>query len=83
MASDADFLMVSGDQVDSVQSGQVGYTDLSDSTGSDIDISTLIIHCDQNLSLVPHRFGKWVHDAGKGQALGSKPNLPVKGYNNR
>ena len=37
------------DRADSPLSGQVGFTDLSDS-GSDIDIHDLVDHSDQNLS---------------------------------
>ena len=48
-APDADFFMASGDRPDSSHSGQVGFTDLSDS-GADIDIDALIYHSDQNLS---------------------------------
>ena len=48
LASDVDFLTASGEGADSSQSGQV-VTDLSDS-GSDIDISALIEHSNQNLA---------------------------------
>ena len=50
LVSDAEFLTVSGDQADSSQAGQVGYTDLSDSSRSDSDISASINHSNQNLS---------------------------------
>ena len=53
LASDAEFLTALGDQADLSPSGQVGYTDLSDSCRSDIDISTLLEHSDQNLSPCP------------------------------
>ena len=42
LASDAEFLTELGYQTDPSQSEQVGKTDLSDSSGSDIDISALI-----------------------------------------
>ena len=48
LASDVDFMTVSGERADSSQSGQV-VTDLSDSR-SDIDIPALVDHSDQNLS---------------------------------
>ena len=67
LASDTDFLMGSGDRADSPQSGQVGFTDLSDS-GSDIDIDALGDHSDQNLSSNSHVSKHQVHNAGKGQA---------------
>ena len=51
LASDVDFLTASGEVAGSSQSGQV-VTDLSDS-GSDIDISGLVEHSDQNLSSSP------------------------------
>ena len=62
------FLWCREDQADSSLSGQVGYTDLSDSFGSDIDISTLIDHSDQNLCPMSHGFGPRVQDANQGQA---------------
>ena len=65
-ASDVCFLTASGDGPASLQSGQVGFTDLSDS-GSDIDIDALVDHSDQNLSSDSHVFER-VHNAGKGQA---------------
>ena len=67
LASDADFLSMSGDRADSSQSRQVGFTDLSDS-GSDIDIDALIDHSEQNLSPNSHGFDHQVHKTDKGQA---------------
>ena len=66
LASNVDFLMASGEAADSSQSGQV-VTDLSD-TGSDIDISPLIEHSDQNLSSSPVLSGPSVQKARQGQA---------------
>ena len=66
LASDVDFLTASGEGADSSQSGQV-VTHLSDS-GSDIDISALIEHSDQNLSSSPTHSGPGVQKARKGQA---------------
>ena len=66
LASDVDFLTASGGGADSVQTGQV-VTDLSDS-GSDIDISALVDHSDQNLSSSPIFSGRGVHKATEGQA---------------
>ena len=57
-----------GDEADSSQSQQVGYTDLSDSSGPDIDISALIDHSDQKLSPMSHSFGHQVQDANQIQA---------------
>ena len=75
LASDVDFLMASGEGADSSQSGQV-VTDLSDS-GSDIDISALIEHSDQNLSSSPTHSGLGVQkDKGQAsQASGSNVGL--------
>ena len=76
LASDVDFLMASGEGADSSQSGQV-VTDLSDS-GSDIDISALIEHSNQNLSSSPTHSGPDVQKARKGQtsqASGSNVGL--------
>ena len=42
----AESLMALWDQADSSQSGQIDNTDLSDSSGSGIDISTLFDHSD-------------------------------------
>ena len=73
LASDTDFLTVSGDRPDSSQSRQVAFTDLSDS-GSDIATDALIDHSDQNLSPHSHVFEQRVHNAGKDlepQASGS------------
>ena len=56
LKSDADFLMALEDRADSSQCGQGGFTDPSDSR-SDIDISALIQHPDQNLPPIPHGFG--------------------------
>ena len=72
LASDADFLTVSGEGPSSSQPGQVCFTDLSD-FGSDIDIDALVDHSDQNLSSESHGFDR-VHNAGKGhtpQPMGS------------
>ena len=66
LASDVDFLTASGKGADSSKSGQV-VTDLSDS-GSDIDISALIEHSDQNLSSSPVVSGHGVQKARQGQA---------------
>ena len=66
LVSDVDFLTASGEGADSSQSGQV-VTDLSDS-GSDIDISALVEHSDQNLSSNPIVSGPGVQKARKGQA---------------
>ena len=66
LVSDVDFLTASGEGADSSQSGQV-VTDLSDS-GSDIDISALIEHSDQNLSSSPVVSGPGVQKARQGQA---------------
>ena len=70
LASDVDFLTASGGGADSSQSGQV-VTDLSDS-GSDIDVSALVDHSDQNLSSSPIFSGQGVHKAREGQA--SRPS---------
>ena len=59
--------MVSRDRADSLQSGQVGFTDLSDSR-FDIDEDALIDHSDQNLSPNPHVFDHQVYKPDKGQA---------------
>ena len=48
-------LDASGERADSSKSGQVVFTDLSDS-GSDIDISALVEQSDQNLSSSPVTF---------------------------
>ena len=66
LASDADFLTASGDGVNSSQSGQV-FTDLSDS-GSDIDISGLLEHSDQNLSPIHTPSQSGVTETRQGQA---------------
>ena len=66
LASDVDFLTASGVGADSSQSGQV-VTDLSGS-GSDIDISALIEHSDQNLPSSPVHSGHGVQNARKGQS---------------
>ena len=70
LASDVDFLTASGGGADSVQTEQV-VTDLSDS-GSDIDVSALVDHSDQNLSSSPIFSGRGVHKANEGQA--SRPS---------
>ena len=72
LVSDADFLTASGEGPSSSHSGQVGFTDLSDS-GSNIDIDALVDHSDQNLSPTPHGL-EGVHKAGRGhtpQSMGS------------
>ena len=72
LVSDADFLTASGEGPSSSHSGQVDFTDLSDS-GSDIDIDALVDHSDQNLSPTPHGL-EGVHKAGRGhtpQSMGS------------
>ena len=66
LASDVDFLTASGEGADSSQSRQV-VTDLSDS-GSDIDISALMEHSDQNLSSSPVHSGPGIQKPRKGQA---------------
>ena len=68
LASDAEFSTASGDQANPSQSRQVGYTDSSDSSGSDVDISALIDNSHQNLSPVSHGFGPWVQESDQGQA---------------
>ena len=76
LASEVDFLMASGEGVDSSQSGQV-VTELSD-CGSDIDISALVEHSDQNLSSSPIISGHGVQKARQGhasQASGSNVDL--------
>ena len=75
LASDAEFLMASGEDPSSSHSGQVGFTDLSDS-GSDIDIDALVDHSDQNLSPTSHN-SEGIHNASKGhapQSMGSNRN---------
>ena len=57
-------MTASGDGPASSQSGQVGFTDLSDS-GSDIDIDAFVDHSDQNLSSDSQVFDR-VHNTGKG-----------------
>ena len=64
--STVDFLTASGEGADSLQSEQV-VTDLSDS-GSDINISALIEHSDQNMSSSPVVSGHGVQKARQGQA---------------
>ena len=78
LASDADFLTASWKRADSSQSRQVAFTDLSDS-GSNIDISTLVDHSDQNLSSSSVTFGSGVQNAVQSQASqasGSNATLP-------
>ena len=64
LAPDAEFLMASGDQAESSQSGQVGYTNVSDSSRYDIDVFTFIDLSDQNFPPMSHGFGPLVQDAG-------------------
>ena len=61
------FLDGVGERADFSKSGQVVFTDLSDS-GSDIYISALVDHSDQNLSSSPVTFGSGVENARQGQA---------------
>ena len=63
LASDVDFLTALGVRADSSQSRHV-FTDLSD-PGSDIDISALVDHSDQNLSSSPVTSGHAVKKLGK------------------
>ena len=73
-----------GDGPVSSQSGQVGFTDLSDS-GSAIDIDALVDHSDQNLSSDSYVF-EMVHNVGKGQvpqASGSNHNSTDQNHINK
>ena len=83
MASDADFLTASGDGVNFSQSGHV-FTDLSDSE-SDINISGLIEHSDQNLSPIHTPLQSGVTETSQGQAsqaLGSNRDLTDQNHIN-
>ena len=70
LVSDVDFLTASRGGADSSQSGQV-VTDLSDS-GSDIDISALVDHSDQNLSSSQIFSSQGVQKASEGQVSSTR-----------